>query len=164
MSMLNMCAKFHGDSPSGEKVKFNLASAIELSKLADFVYNFVLKSYTSEQLQWHIWPTFPLNFLCGFHSRCFSTFSIPWWKVKKMTKSSNQGGGGVLRSFLGSSCDIYAPKDIAQWWSNWLQIKRSSVELEVHPCFSFVHFGDFLACQLNGLPVIRMLKRDIHKA
>ena len=39
--MLNKCAKFHGDSPSGEKVKFNLARAIELSETADFVYNFV---------------------------------------------------------------------------------------------------------------------------
>ena len=40
-SMLNKCAKFHGDSPSGKKVKFNLARAIELSETADFVYNFV---------------------------------------------------------------------------------------------------------------------------
>ena len=39
--MLNKCAKFHRDSPSGEKVKFNLARAIELSETADFVYNFV---------------------------------------------------------------------------------------------------------------------------
>ena len=41
MSMLNKCAKFHGDSPSGKKVKFNLARAIELLEMADFVYNFV---------------------------------------------------------------------------------------------------------------------------
>ena len=40
-SMLNKRAKFHGDRPSGEKVKFNLARAIELSETADFVYNFV---------------------------------------------------------------------------------------------------------------------------
>ena len=40
-SMLNMCAKFHGDSPSGKKVKFNLAKAIELSETADFLYSFV---------------------------------------------------------------------------------------------------------------------------
>ena len=39
--MLNKCAKFYKDSPSGEKVKFNLARAIELSETADFVYNFV---------------------------------------------------------------------------------------------------------------------------
>ena len=38
---MNMCAKFHGDSPSGKKVKLNLVSAIELSETAGFVYNFV---------------------------------------------------------------------------------------------------------------------------
>ena len=41
MSMMNKCAKFHGHSPSGKKVKFNLASAIELLETADLVYNFV---------------------------------------------------------------------------------------------------------------------------
>ena len=40
MNMMNKCAKFHKDIPSGKKVKFNLPSAIELSKTADFVYNF----------------------------------------------------------------------------------------------------------------------------
>ena len=39
--MMNKCAKFHKDSPSGKKVKFNLPRAIELSEMADFVYNFV---------------------------------------------------------------------------------------------------------------------------
>ena len=38
---MNKCAKFHGDSPSGKKVIFNLASEIELSETADFVYNVV---------------------------------------------------------------------------------------------------------------------------
>ena len=41
MNMMNKCAKFHKDSPSGKKVKFNLARAIELSETALFVYNFV---------------------------------------------------------------------------------------------------------------------------
>ena len=41
MNMMNKCAKFHKDSPSGKKVKFNLARAIELSETAVFVYNFV---------------------------------------------------------------------------------------------------------------------------
>ena len=38
MNKCAKCAKFHKDSPSGKKVKFNLARAIELSKTADFVY------------------------------------------------------------------------------------------------------------------------------
>ena len=36
-SMMDKCAKFHKDSPSGKKVKFNLQSAIGLSETADFV-------------------------------------------------------------------------------------------------------------------------------
>ena len=39
--MMNKCAKFHKDSPSGKKVKFNFARVIEFSETADFVYNFV---------------------------------------------------------------------------------------------------------------------------
>ena len=41
MNMMNKCAKFHKDSPSGKKVKINLPSAIELSETAEIVYNFV---------------------------------------------------------------------------------------------------------------------------
>ena len=39
--MMNKCAKFHKDSLSDKKVKFNLPSAIKLSETADFVHNFV---------------------------------------------------------------------------------------------------------------------------
>ena len=39
MNMVNKCAKFHKDSPSDKKVKFNLARAIELSETAVVVYN-----------------------------------------------------------------------------------------------------------------------------
>ena len=41
MTMMNKCAKFHGDTPSGKKVKFNLTSATEILETVDFVYNFV---------------------------------------------------------------------------------------------------------------------------
>ena len=34
MNIMNKCAKFHEDSLSGKKVKFNLPSAIELSETA----------------------------------------------------------------------------------------------------------------------------------
>ena len=33
--------KFHKDSPSDKKIKFNLASGIELLETANFLYNFV---------------------------------------------------------------------------------------------------------------------------
>ena len=52
--MMSKCAKFHKDSPSDKKVKFNLPSAIELSEAANFVYSFVWKPYANEQLRWHI--------------------------------------------------------------------------------------------------------------
>ena len=38
---MNKCAKFHKDTSSDKKVKFNLPSAIELLETADFAYNFV---------------------------------------------------------------------------------------------------------------------------
>ena len=41
MNMMNKCAKFHKDSPSGERVKLNLTRAIEFSETAVFLYNFV---------------------------------------------------------------------------------------------------------------------------
>ena len=53
MSMMNKRAKLHGDTPSGKKVKFNFASTIKLSEMADFVYA-LQKPYTSEQLSWYI--------------------------------------------------------------------------------------------------------------
>ena len=39
--MMDKCAKFHGDIPSGYRLKFNPASAIELSEMGHFVYSFV---------------------------------------------------------------------------------------------------------------------------
>ena len=41
MNMMKKCAKFHKNSPSDKKVKFNLPSAIKLSEMAVFVHNFV---------------------------------------------------------------------------------------------------------------------------
>ena len=41
INMMNKCAKFDKDIPSGKKVKFNPSGAIELLETADFVYNFV---------------------------------------------------------------------------------------------------------------------------
>ena len=43
--MMNKCAKFHKDSQIGEKGKFNLPSAIELSETADLLL-FLLLLFT----------------------------------------------------------------------------------------------------------------------
>ena len=64
---------------------------IELSETANFVYNFVQKPYTSGQLWRHIWPTFPLNLLCGFHRRWLSTSSIMVQKVKNDQTQIKEG-------------------------------------------------------------------------
>ena len=84
MNMMNKCAKFHKDSLSGKKVKFNLPSAIELSETADFVYNFVKKPNASEQLWWHIWPTFLLNFFMKFSQK------MPLYFVYTMVQKSQK--------------------------------------------------------------------------
>ena len=62
MNMMNKCVKFHKDSPSGKKVKFNLPSAIELLEMADFVYNFVQKLMQASNFG----GTFDQLFLCIF--------------------------------------------------------------------------------------------------
>ena len=94
MNMMNKCAKFHKDSPSDiKKVKFNLASAIELSEMANFVYNFVYKTLCKRPtLVPHLtnfsFEFFYKNFtedaslLCLYHGA----------KKSKMTKNSYQGG------------------------------------------------------------------------
>ena len=92
MNMMNKCAKFHEDSPSDKKVKFNLPSAIELAETAVFVYNFLQKPYASEQLRWHIWPIFPLNFLIKFSQKMpLYFFYTMVQKVKNDQKLKSRG-------------------------------------------------------------------------
>ena len=93
MYMMNKCAKFHKDSPSDKKVKLNLPSAIELSETAVFVYNFVQKPYASEQLRWHIWPTFPSNFFMKFSQKMpLYLFYTMVQKSQKWPKTQIKGG------------------------------------------------------------------------
>ena len=96
--MMNKCAKFHGDSPKGKKVKLNLASAIELLETAAFVHNFLQKPYASEKLRWHIWATFPLNFFMKFSPkmRLYLFYTV----VQKNQKWPKTQIKGVLPLFL----------------------------------------------------------------
>ena len=118
---MNKCAKFHKDSPSDKTVKINLPSAIELSETAVFVYNkgvlctaknnffwavhntplynFVKKRYASEELRWHIWPTFPLNFFMKFSQkmRLYFFYTIVQ-KSQKWPKTQIKGGGSCLNT------------------------------------------------------------------
>ena len=78
--MMSKCAKFHADIPSRYRQKFIPARVIELSEMADFVFNFVQKKKKPVQA-----PNFDGRFdqlslsifLCGFHTRFLSTFSMP---------------------------------------------------------------------------------------
>ena len=94
-SMLNKCAKFHGGSRSGLNVQFKLASAIEISETAGFVSSFVWKPYTSEQLWWHIWPTFPLKFIMQFSQRMPLIFFYSMMQESQKWPKT-QINGGVL--------------------------------------------------------------------
>ena len=97
MNMMNKCAKFYKDSPSGEKVKFNLLSAIELSEAADFVYNFIETLCKRATSVAHLTNFSFEFFLWNFHRRSLSMSSIPWCKeVKNDQKLNSRGGGPAL--------------------------------------------------------------------
>ena len=94
--MISKCAKFHTDISSRYRVKFIPASGTELWETANFVYKFVQKTNASTQLWWQIWSTFPLNFLCSFHTRFLSTFSMdPFqvWLPAMATHTKSIAGG-----------------------------------------------------------------------
>ena len=106
--MINKCAKFHKDSPSDKKVKFNLPSAIELSETAVFVtvqlcIETLCKRATSVA---HL-----TNFSFEFFYEIFTEdVSLPLLyhdaKQSKMTKYSNQGGPALngVKSFIIFTC------------------------------------------------------------
>ena len=100
MNMMNKCAKFHEDSPSGKKVKFNLPSTIELGDgrcCVQLCKETLCKRATSVAHLTNF--SFESSFLCNFHRRCVSTSSVPWCKkVKNDQKLKLRGGGGGVRT------------------------------------------------------------------
>ena len=133
---MNKCAKFHKDSPSDKKVKLNLPSAIELSETAVFVYNFVKKPYASQQLRWHIWPTYLLNFLYEIFTQDASLRLLYHGaKKSKMTKNSNQGGQDPLESILV----IFGRRALIFFWKLLEKIKNDTTFVRMR---SGDHLGD----------------------
>ena len=113
MNMMNNCAKFHKDSPSSEKVKFNLPSVIKLSATADLVYCFLQKPNTGEQLRWRM-TNFSFDFFFSSASQKMPLyfFSIQWCKkVKNNQKLKSRG------SCLNAA--IVCETRIACAWLNW---------------------------------------------
>ena len=81
---MNKCAKFHKDSPSGKKVKFNLARAIELSETAVFGVQLCIETSCKRATSVAHLTNFSFEFFqWNFHRQCLSTFSIPWCKKVK---------------------------------------------------------------------------------
>ena len=99
MNMMNKRAKFHKDSPSDKKVKFNLPSAIELSKTADFedgrfcvqLYVPLYKRATSLAHLTNL--NFPLSFFMKFSQK------IPLYFEKSKWPKTQIKGPALLLSF-----------------------------------------------------------------
>ena len=74
------------------KVKFDEVRCLFSTLCAALM---VQKPFTREQLRWHIWPTFPLNYFVVF-TEVASTFSI--LLCKKVKNDQNfKARGGVLQ-------------------------------------------------------------------
>ena len=85
-----------------QAVKFNLASAIELSKAVNFVYNFLHK-----QLWWHILPTFLLMFFMRFSQKKPLYFFYTMVQKSKWPKTQIKRGSCLARHLL--TLRYYAP-------------------------------------------------------
>ena len=91
MNMMNKCAKFQKDSPSGKKVKFNLARAIELSETTVFVYNFIETLSKRAPSVAHL-TNFSFEFFYEIFTEDASQLLLYHCaKKSKMTKNPNQG-------------------------------------------------------------------------
>ena len=94
---MNKFTKFHKDSSSGKKVKFNLPSAIELSETP------VLRTtlYRNLMQASNFGSAFDQLFLRIFYEIFTEDASqrllYHGAKMSKMTKNSNQGGGPALK-------------------------------------------------------------------
>ena len=102
MNMMNKCAKFHKDSPSGKKVKFNLARAIELSEtFGRFGVQLCIETLCKRTTSVAHLTNFSFEFvyeIFNFQRRCLSISSIPWCKkVKNDQKLKSRGGGSCLK-------------------------------------------------------------------
>ena len=88
---MNKCAKFHKDSSSGKKVKFNLARAIELSETAVCV-QFCVETLSKRATSVAQLTNFSFEFFYeSFTGDASLSLLRHGAKKSKMTKNSNQG-------------------------------------------------------------------------
>ena len=91
--------------------------------------SFWYTTYTSEQLWWHIWSTFPLNFLCSFSENASLLLLYHGAKKVKMTKKSNQGGSNVEKKKVVENIRLTLGRirvevnhkglSVATYWLSW---------------------------------------------
>ena len=97
MNMMNKCAKFHKDSVSSKKVKFNLPSAIELSEpiCVELCIETLCKRATSVA---HL-TNFSFEFFYEMFTEDVSLLLLyHGGKKSTMTKNSNQGGPALKQN------------------------------------------------------------------
>ena len=104
MNMMNKCAKFHKDSPSGKKLNSISRERLNFRRrpfLCTTLYRNLMQASnfggTFDQL--FLWI-----FLWNFHRRCLFTYSILWCKkVKNDQKPKSRGGPALTFLSLGLS-------------------------------------------------------------
>ena len=103
---MNKCAKFHKDSPSGKKDKFNLPSVIELSETAvQLCVETLCKRATSVA---HL-TNFSFEFFYEMFTEDASLLLLYHGaKKSKMTKNSNQGGPALILQFIVRVLSLWA--------------------------------------------------------
>ena len=136
MSMMNRCATFHGDSPSGEKVKFYLASAINIELPETVVLCTTL--YRN--------PMQVSKFGGAFDQLFTEDASLLLLyccaKKLKMTKSSNQGGPALIFPRVGI-CILTSERREGQWNELRTPLERGGIalgrgdQLAVKPAFGW---------------------------
>ena len=97
MNMMNKCAKFHKDSPSGKKGKLNLARAIELSETAVFCVLLCIETLCKRATSVSHLTNFSFEFVYEIFTEDASLIVLYHGaKKSKMTKNSNQGGPALI--------------------------------------------------------------------
>ena len=93
--MLNKCAKFHRDSPSGQKVKFNLARAIELSGDGRFCVQLCIETICKRATSVAHFTNFSFDFFYKIFTEDASlSLLYHGEKVKNDQKLKSRWGGG----------------------------------------------------------------------
>ena len=99
MNMMSKCAKFHKDSPSGKKVKFNLPSKIENFRDGRFCVLLCIETLCKRATSVAHSTNFSFEFLKFSQKMPLYFFYTMVQKSQKWTKTQIQGGGVHDRLF-----------------------------------------------------------------